>query len=367
MHDATKSILDRSRPAVFLAALLAMMAGCGSSTTTSDVAYEDGYASDYYYPADVGYAGAYGVGWGYGLYFATPIHGSGFASPVPTLADAAVDGILHTGVDSGAPKVDSGAPKVDSGAPKADSGTGNPGSGATTVKGAVGEAIRNLALGFEVCAGHTTVTRPKGTATCGISGDGFSVTFNACPLSAGGTVDGTVSVQVNISASDANCTGSTTLSVGYTSTLTNLSYTGTGGAKIVIPNQTDMATIHAALGQGPTTVTMMSSGEIQRMASDGSTTSDRTYTGSRTFSHISLADQSFTVDGMINVTDKAGGTATMTGTGLLHDKACCKPTGGTLSVSRTGGSHAGNHTWTYSATCGSATLDGKTVTLPACL
>jgi hypothetical protein len=129
----------------------------------------------------------------------------------------------------------------------------------------------------------------------------------------------------------------------------------------------DMATVHVGVGQAPASVTVMSSGEIQRLKSDGSTASDRTYTGSRTFSAISVANHTYTVDGMINVTDKAGGTATISSTGLKRERNCCKPTGGTLEVSRTGGNHSGNHSWTFSATCGSATLDGKTVTLPACL
>jgi len=114
-------------------------------------------------------------------------------------------------------------------------------------------------------------------------------------------------------------------------------------------------------------VAMTSSVEIQRVATDGSMTSDRTFTGTRNFSAISILGQTYTVDGMINVTDKAGGTGTITGTGVQRDRNCCKPVGGTLAVSRTGGSHSGSHSWTFSATCGSATLDGKTVMLPACL
>ena len=86
------------------------------------------------------------------------------------------------------------------------------------------------------------------------------------------------------------------------------------------------------------------------------------------FSSISLADQSYTVGGMLNLTDKSGGgTATFTGTDISRETACCRPTGGTLAVSRTGGSHSGSHSWTFTSTCGSAMLDGKTVTLPACL
>jgi hypothetical protein len=245
---------------------------------------------------------------------------------------------------------------------------GRSGTGSTTVRGAVGEAIRLIALGAQVCPGQATVTRGGGaTNVCGISAPSLTIVFNGCQLSGGGTIDGMVNIQFNLSASDTTCSPSTTISLGYTQTITNLAYTGTGGAKIVLPMQMDMATLHVPLGQPPATITIMSSGEIQRINSDGSTASDRTFTGTRMFSNISIGSESYTVDGPISVTDKAGGTATITGTGVQRERSCCKPTGGTLTLARTGGSHAGNHTWTYSATCGSATLDGKTVTLPACL
>jgi hypothetical protein len=369
-----------------VACLLAVCAGgCSSSSTSSeDVAYEDSYAGDYYYPADVGYAGLYGAGFGYGIYFATPA-GTGFTAPIvadSTDGGAGATGAAGTNGAAGATGA-AGAAGTNGAAGATGSaghtgaagstgtggagGTGSPISGSTTVRGAVGEAIRNIALGGAVCPGQVTVTRPGGTDTCGLSGKGLNIVFNGCQLSAGGTVDGTVNVQFNLSASDSNCNSSTTISLGYTSTITNLVYTGTGGAKIAIPNQMDMATIHLPLGTAPTTVTIMSNGQIKRMAADGTTTSDRSFTGSRMFSAISILNQTYTVDGMINVTDTAGGTGTISGTGVQRERNCCKPTGGTLAVTRSGGSHSGSHSWTFTATCGSATLDGKTVTLPACL
>jgi hypothetical protein len=54
-------------------------------------------------------------------------------------------------------------------------------------------------------------------------------------------------------------------------------------------------------------------------------------------------------------------------TNIARGTSCCRPTGGTVAISRTGGSHSGSHTWTFTLTCGSAMLDNKTVTLPACL
>jgi hypothetical protein len=338
-------------------ALTLGVASCGETTTTSsDVAYEDAYTSGYYYPASVGYAGVAAVGFGYyGIYAATPAtYGNGRGGAGGHASNGGAGGHASNGGTGGAALGTGGA-----------GGASSTAAGTTTVRGAVGEAIRNIALGGSVCPGQVTVTHQPGTNVCGFTGGTLNIVFNGCQLSAGGTVDGTVNVQLDLST-PGSCSSPAMVTVAYTSTITNLAYTGTGGAKIVIPNQKDTATFTAAPGQAPTSIAMTSTGELQRTGTDG-TSFDLTYTGMRTFSSISIANQSYTLDGAINVTDKAGGTGTMTGTGVQIEKTCCKPIGGTLAISRTGGSHAGSRSWAFSSTCGTATLDGKSVTLPACL
>ena len=357
MKNAIRGILNGSIAAGLLLAIGS--AGCGSSTTSSDVAYEDDYAGDYYYPADTAYAGVYAGGF-VGYYAATPA-GIGASQQLPAnLLDGG-----HVTFDGGQITFDGGHISVDAGR-LVDAG-GRGGASSITVRAAVGQAIRDAALGDVVCAGQATVTPQTGTAVCGVSAAGVNIVFNGCVLSGGGTVDGTVDVQITRAASDTTCSSATSITLGYTSTITNLTYTGTGGAKIVIPNEMSTSTLTYSFGQSPATASIQTNGEIQRFASGGSMTSDRTYTGTYMFSSISLADQAYTVGGMLNVTDKAGGTATVTGTGIMRETSCCRPTGGTLAVSRTGGIHPGSHSWTFTSTCGSAMLDGKTVTLPACL
>jgi hypothetical protein len=341
-------------------ALTLGVASCGETTTTSsDVAYEDGYSTAYYYPAAVGYAGVSAVGFGYyGIYAATPVYtGNGVGGAGGHAATGGAGGaVAATGGAGGAVAATGGAGGASLTAP-----------GTTTVRGAVAEAIRNIALGGSVCPGQVTVTHTPGTNVCGFTGGTLNIVFNGCQLSAGGTVDGTVNVQLDMTASATDCSAaSTTVSIAYTSTVTNLSYAGTGGAKIVIPSEKDTSTFSVTPGQKPTSIAMMSTGEIQRTASDGSSY-DLSFTGMRTFSSISIGHETYTLDGAINVTDKAGGTATITGTGLQIEKSCCKPIGGTLATSRTGGGHAGSHSIAFSSSCGTATLDGKSVTLPACL
>src|SRR6185369_4794748 len=131
MKNAIKGILNGSIAAGLL--LAAGSAGCGSSTS-SDVAYEDDYAGDYYYPADVAYSGVYAGGFGYyGIYAATP------ASTPSALLDGG-----RVSIDGGVIKFDGGSISVDGGRT---GGGGRSGTGSTTVREAVGEAIREAALG----------------------------------------------------------------------------------------------------------------------------------------------------------------------------------------------------------------------------
>lgn len=308
------------------------VAGCGAAAS-EDVAYEDAYGNDYYYPAGVAYAGVYaGYGAGYGLYFAVPSGVAGGSRAASTSADG-----------------------------------GTPAAGAPVVRGAVADAIRQTAMGISICGGQATVTAHTGTPVCGNGSAGEQISFSGCQLPAGGTLDGTVDVQLARNASDANCNGSTMIGLSYTATITNLTYTTAGGAKIVIPSQTSTGMLNFPFEKTPTGFTISTTGEVQRFDSGGSMTSDRTYMGTHTFSSVSLADGSYTVSGTLNMQDQSGGgSAVLMGMGLTRTDACCKPTGGTLSISRTGGKSPGQHTWTFSSTCGSATLDGKTVTLPAC-
>jgi hypothetical protein len=302
--------------------------GC-SSSSSADVAYETTYAADYYYPSDLAYSGVYGAGWGF--YYA-PSTG---------------DGIAYAGAGG--------------------NGVGGTGGAATSgMRGAVAEAIRILARGGTVCGDQATVTRQGSSVACDLDAPGVKIVFTACQLAAGGTVDGTVDVQFDLTASNSACDSSTTVSASYTSTISDLTYTATDGEKVVIPSQTDMAAFEFPVGQTPTKLTITSSGEIRRIAADGTMTSDRTYTGARKFSSISIPDLTYTVDGAVNLTDSGGATGTVMAGGLTYEPSCCLPLGGTLTVSRSGGSHAGSHTWDFSAVCDAATLDGKTVTLAAC-
>jgi hypothetical protein len=306
-------------------------AACTSGTSTGYY-YYDPYLYSYYYPADLAYSSAYwAYPWDYSTWYLYQYTGS----------NGSADG-------------------------------GTTGGGSTGMR-SVGAAIRALARGQSVCPGQVTVTPKTGTPACeggetSTARGGASVVFNNCALPDGGVVSGTVDIQAAQSASQRRCSEGTMITVNYTTTTTNLMYMSPQGGRLVIPNQTDMSTISFDVGKSPKMLTVTSNGRMQFYDSPGSLVADMAVDGTRVFTNASDG-QSYTTDGTVNIHGQGENTAsgTLTGTGLVRSGTCCRPTGGTLVLSLTGGAQPGRHEFTFGASCGTATLDGSEVTLPACL
>src|SRR6185295_5096215 len=157
-----------------------------------------------------------------------------------------------------------------------------------------------------------------------------TIQFSGCQVS-GGTIDGSVDVQSNRSASAQTCSATTTITLGHTSTLTNLSFTLTGGGKLLIPNGTNTGMTSYTFGQSPTTSTITTNGELQIFDSGGTMLSDHTFMGDNTFTFS--GSQSYAVSGTLDVQEKNGGaTATITRTNLTRSGDCCRPTAGSVTV-----------------------------------
>jgi hypothetical protein len=319
------------------------------TVATVDYAYEDPYLYDYYYPVDTSYSGYYSsYAWDYGTYYpATPggAYGGG-PTGTPTGSGGTTGAGGSTGTDAGT---------------VANSPT----------RPSVGNAIRAIIRGESVCPGQVTVTPRTASAPCTGSGSatvpaGINIVFNGCQLSGGGKIDGTFDVTAQTSASTPACGSGTTISLSFTTTVTNLVYTGPAGPRIVIPSQTDTGSASFTFGQNGSTATINTTGEVQYFNAAGTMIADHSNSGSRTLT-FNLSDKTYTTDGTFKIQDKINnGTASLVGTGVLRSSGCCRPTGGTLVVSRTGGLHPGSHTWGFGSACGAATLDGTAITLPAC-
>lgn len=332
----TKTHQDRLRywgtrlaPAAALAgALVVGFWGCGTTTTgTVAYTYDDPYLYSYYYPADVAYTSYYAADtWDYALYYSSkgPASGAGAATVIDN----------------------SGRPSL-------------------------GSTLRSLIRGESVCPGQVTVT-PKtappacsGTAVATVK-NGITVVFNGCQLSGGGKLDGTFDVQATKTASTAACAANTMISLNYTGTLTNMAYTSPSGARIVIPNQSDTGTATYTFGQNATSTSFNGSGEVQFFDASGTKVADFTQSGMRTLTFST--NQTYTIDGTVSLQDQmtSGASATLVGVGVQRSNSCCRPTAGTLTISRSGGAQPGQHVWTFGATCGAAMRDGSTISLPAC-
>ena len=298
----------------------------GDDVVATDYTYEDAYLYDSYYPADVAYAGYYWAdAWDYSTFY-----GYLGASPVGAAATNATN---------------------------------------TGRLGIVG-AIQALARGETVCPGQVTVTEKTADPACDGSGsdpvrNGVNISFNNCQVS-DGTINGSLDVISNRTASEQTCSATTIITLGHTSTITNLSFTLASGAKLVIPSQTNTGETTYGFGQAPTTTKITTNGELQIFNSAGSMLSDHTFMGDNTFTFS--GNQSYSISGITNVQEKNGnGTATITRSGLTRSGGCCRPTGGSITVNRTGGIAPGQHDWSFGPSCGTVTRDGTTATMPACL
>jgi hypothetical protein len=306
--------------------------GCTSDTgvVTTTYAYDDPYLYTAYYPADVAYASYYwAYPWDYGVFYFI----GAYAPPTPTTSGA-------------------------------DAGTGS-----TTVRSGLTGAIEALARGEQVCPGQVTVTEKTAAGVCASNAAavraGATITFNNCSVT-GGTINGTIEIQGAATASDQTCSATTSINLSHTSTITDLSIKVSDGRTLVIPNGTNTGMTTFTYGQSPTTTNITTNGELQIIDSVGTTQSDLTYMGDNTFTFS--GSQSYSVSGTTTVQEKNGSArATITRQGLVRSGGCCRPTGGSISVDRTGGSLPGQATWQFGPSCGQVQRNSTTAQMPTCM
>jgi hypothetical protein len=215
------------------------------------------------------------------------------------------------------------------------------------------------------------VTEKTATFACqGTSGTsqqraGVNIMFNNCSV-AGGTISGTIEVMGTATASDPTCSATTTISLSHTTTITNLSIKVADGRMLTIPNQTDTGMTTFTFGQTPTKTDIKSNGELQIMDSSGAMQAYLTFMTDNAYTFSGA--QSYALDGTTKVQDKNGNaTATITRQGLVRSQGCCRPTGGTVTIDRTGGALPGSANWSFGPSCGQIMRDGASVSMPTCM
>ena len=237
------------------------------------------------------------------------------------------------------------------------------------MRATIASVIEALARGESVCPGQVTITPKTATPACAGGNateerNGVTLVFNDCVVS-GATINGTFDVLSNRAASEQTCSATTTITLGHTTTITNLSISDAEG-KILIPSQTDMGMTSYTFGQTPTTTTFNITGEMQTFSATGTMIADLTYTGMDTVTFS--GGSSYSVDGTTTVQEKNGpASATITEQGVTRSNGCCRPTGGSVVINRTGGPHPGTATWTFGPSCGTVMRNNVTAMLPACI
>jgi hypothetical protein len=241
-----------------------------------------------------------------------------------------------------------------------------------TARRAIGDMIRGLARGEPICPGQVTVTERTSSPACERTDvetvrSGATLVFAGCATGNGGRIDGTIDITTQRTASEAVCGPNTRITLSHATRLTDVTYTGPDGRRLVVPNQVDTGNNTYTYGQLPAMVAFNTSGRVQVYDAGGTLRSDQTHNGTRTVS-FSSANKSYSVSGTVNTQDvTTGANASMMSAGLTRTSDCCHPTGGTLTVNRSGGTSPGTHTWTFGPSCGAVTFDGAAITAPECL
>jgi hypothetical protein len=239
---------------------------------------------------------------------------------------------------------------------------------AQTTSGATqpGAVMRLLANAGGVCGSQVQIT-PRTSTGClrdGGVGDirtGALISFNGCMLANGGRIDGTVDVTGAHALSDQDCDADTTVNVNYTARYTNLTYTTPDGARVVVPDATNVGNFTRKGNSGPTGLSVTMNGSLVRYDASNTVTSNHTFSGSRNYRYI---DGGYVVNGSIAVQDAlAGSQTTLTGVELTRTRDCCRPTSGNIIVA---GREQDTDTWSWGPSCGQATLNGVDANLPAC-
>ena len=301
-----------------MVAIVAMAFGCASDDYVDP--YSNYYASGYYYPADFAYADPYyaddyyGYSTFYSLSFKQANNGGG-KTPAASLFDLS---------------------RVES-----------------------------------VCPDQVEVTSKKVDAPCSVEGQagaipaGATIDFNGCVLPGGGRLDGSIDIESSRTLSDENCDAETVVSVSYTSTSTDLSYTAPNGARVVAPSLSRSGSYTRLLMGAPSALSISTSGNLERYAKDGTLVAQAALTGTQGLVLTGSEETAgYRLDGALTLEDEINGqTLDVDGAGLTRTEACCHPTSGTITIT---GSGRNTDVWRFGPDCGELDLNGDTVSLSEC-
>jgi hypothetical protein len=229
----------------------------------------------------------------------------------------------------------------------------------------IGLAIRALAHGVYLCAGQETITFKDKTADCaniGLNGQyrgGATITFNQCKLPWGGSLDGTVDVNVEKQLSPgATCGAGAMIDVDRELTINQLTWVRPSGVRVEYSNIAASAKATRPIATIPTDISLNVSGERQVYDAQNKLILDHLLNSSATVASALGAQPSLTLDGTATLVHKlANYTATLTAVAVERVPGCCAPVSGQIKVERTGTVN-NSRTWDFGPSCGDITVDG---------
>ncbi len=308
----------------FVGLLAALTAGCGDDNpevaTGTTIYPEDYYGYAYYYPADLAYSVPYWVD----DWYAYPYLYSDTQQP---LTDASGQG--------------------------------------------AGSLIRAIAIGDDPCPGQVSVEPQETEVLCGGDDDqmlrtGASVTFDGCTLPDGSQLNGSVNFNSRRSFSNNSCAADTVVSVAFSSTYTDLVYTGPSGARSVIPTLTSEGSYTRLFLDRPAAVSLANSGTLEEYDAAGVLSTMVDLAGSFGVVIGQPPDTwDYRVYGPMSMQDAMQGKGvTLTAVDLIHEEVCCHPISGSLRIAHTDTGE--DDVLTFGPACGEGQLNDDPVSLPAC-
>ena len=240
----------------------------------------------------------------------------------------------------------------------------------------IGNVLRALAIDVRLCANHETVMPTTKMSSCnaiGVNGKyrgGATITFNQCMLPWGGSLDGTVVIDVTKElAAGQMCSPRAMIDVTHAVTLTQLVHVRGDGVTVEFPSAMAQSKSTRAVGHPPTSLNLDMSGERKVTQKDGTVSLDHKFNETATVTFMAasaMAPPSIVINAMATIEHLvAMFTFTLTVDNLTRSADCCLPVSGSVKVERTG-SVMDSHETTFGPKCGQETVDGKMVSIREC-
>ena len=240
----------------------------------------------------------------------------------------------------------------------------------------IGAALRALVWGVRVCGDRITIERQLATASCdqiGRSGEylaGVTVTFDQCALPSGGMIDGVITASTTKQlVAGQPCAPGALIDVDRSISIDALTHRRASGVTVEWKNVNGTSHATRPIATRPALLALQLQGERSATGLGGRALFHHLFQGAASVGFSpgdATTAPSRTVSGQLTIQHLlAQFTATITATDVTKAADCCRPTGGSVTMVRSGSREA-THTVEFGPACGAIALDGEALDLPEC-